>query len=51
MDNLAATYCDLGRYNDALEMQDKALALKHSVLPDHHPDIGEFRIFLIFVCF
>jgi tetratricopeptide (TPR) repeat protein len=46
MDNLAATYCDLGRYNDALDKQHKALLLKQGVLPDHHPDIGEFRIVL-----
>jgi RNA recognition motif-containing protein len=31
-------------------MQEKALALRHSVLPDPHPDIGEFLIFFDFAC-
>jgi hypothetical protein len=40
MNNLAATYSDLGRYADALAMQESALKFFRRVLPPDHPDIG-----------
>jgi hypothetical protein len=41
MNNLAQTYCDLGRHADALVMQENALEHFRRVLPTDHPDIGE----------
>ena len=40
MANVAATYSDLGRYQDALVMQEKTLEFQRRVLPENHPDIG-----------
>ncbi len=40
MGNLAITYSDLGRYQDALVMKEKVLEFRRRVLPDNHPDIG-----------
>jgi hypothetical protein len=40
MSNLAAAYSDLGRYQDALAMQEKTLEFQRRVLPENHPDIG-----------
>jgi hypothetical protein len=40
MDNLAATYSALGRHQDALVLQEKALEIQRRVLPENHPDIG-----------
>ncbi len=40
MGNLAATYSALGRYQDALAMQEKTLEFQRRVLPENHPDIG-----------
>ena len=37
---LAATYSALGRHQDAMMMQEKALEFRLRVLPEHHPDIG-----------
>ena len=41
MNNLAATYKELGRHADALAMGEQALELWRRVLPANHPDIGE----------
>jgi hypothetical protein len=40
MDNLAITYSDLGRHQDALVMLEKALEFRRRVLPENYPDIG-----------
>jgi hypothetical protein len=40
MGNLANTYSDLGRHQDALVMGEKTLEFRRLVLPDNHPDIG-----------
>ena len=41
MNNLAISYSDLGRHEDALEMKEKTLEFRRRVLPENHPDIGE----------
>ena len=41
MGNLASTYSDLGRHNDALAMEERVLEFSRRVLPESHPDIGE----------
>ena len=41
MNNLAATYSDLGRHADALAMGEQVLEFRRRVLPANHPDIGE----------
>ncbi len=40
MNNLALTYFELGRHQDALVMQEKTLEFRRRVLPDNHPSIG-----------
>ncbi len=40
MNNLAITYSALGRHQDALVMQEKALEFRRRVLPKNHPHIG-----------
>ena len=40
MSNLASTYRQLGRHQDALVLQEKTLDLFRRVLPENHPDIG-----------
>ncbi len=40
MSNLARTCTALGRYQDALVMNEKALEFMRRVLPENHPDIG-----------
>ncbi len=40
MGNLANTYSDLGRHQDALVMGEKALEFRRRVLPENHPEIG-----------
>ena len=40
MGNLANTYSDLGRDQDALVMKEKTLEFRRRVLPENHPDIG-----------
>ena len=40
MGNLAAAYSALGRHQDALVLQEKALEFYRRVLPENHPDIG-----------
>ena len=44
MTNLAATYFNLGRHNEALAMQERVLEFKRRVLPEDHPDIGEGHV-------
>jgi hypothetical protein len=44
MGNLAQTYSDLGRHEDALAMQERVLEFRRRVLPEDHPDIGEGRL-------
>ena len=41
MGNLASTYSDLGRHDDALAMKERVLEFRRRVLPENHPDIGE----------
>ena len=41
MSNLASTYSDLGRHDDALAMKERVLEFRRRVLPENHPDIGE----------
>ncbi len=38
--NLANTFLNLGRNQDALVMIEKALVFQRRVLPENHPDIG-----------
>jgi hypothetical protein len=40
MGNVAATYSALGRHQDAVVLQEKALKIFRRVLPENHPDIG-----------
>ena len=39
MGNLAATYSDLGRYDEALTLQEEVLAAYRAGLPPDHPDV------------
>ena len=41
MGNLALTYSDLGRHDDALAMGERVLEFFRRVLPENHPSIGE----------
>ena len=41
MNNLANSYSDLGRHQEAVEMREKTLEFCRRVLPENHPDIGE----------
>ena len=41
MGNLANSYSDLGRHQEAVEMNEKTLEFRSRVLPENHPDIGE----------
>ena len=40
MSNLADTYGELGRHQDALVLQEKTVEFQRRVLPENHPDIG-----------
>jgi hypothetical protein len=40
MANVASSYYALGRRQDALVLQEKALEFRRRVLPENHPDIG-----------
>ena len=44
MGNLAVTYSDLGRHEDALAMKERVLEFRRRVLPEDHPRIGEGRV-------
>jgi hypothetical protein len=40
MNNLAATYSALGRFSEAVELQEKVMAFWRKVLPEDHVDLG-----------
>jgi hypothetical protein len=40
MGDLALTYSDLGRHEDALVMEERTLEFQRRVLPENHPLIG-----------
>jgi tetratricopeptide (TPR) repeat protein len=40
MNNLASTYNELGRHQDALVLFEKALELLRRIFPENHPRIG-----------
>jgi hypothetical protein len=40
MHNLAATYSELERHQDALVLKEKTLEFRRRVLPENHPEIG-----------
>ena len=42
MSNLAATFDALGRRADALGLRENVLEIRRRMLPEDHPDIGEF---------
>ncbi len=42
MANLAMSYSKLGRHSDALAMEERVLEFLCRVLPENHPDIGEW---------
>ena len=44
MGNLAVTYSDLGRHEDALAMKERVLEFRRRVLPEDHPSIGEGHV-------
>jgi hypothetical protein len=44
MGNLANTYSDLGRHQDALVMEEKTLEFLRRALPENHPDLGGSNI-------
>jgi hypothetical protein len=44
MGNLACSYSDLGRHDDALAMEERVLEFRRRVLPENHPSIGEGRV-------
>jgi hypothetical protein len=41
MGNLALSFSDIGRHDDALELLEKVLEFRLRVLPKDHPDIGD----------
>jgi tetratricopeptide (TPR) repeat protein len=41
MNNLALSYSELGRHQDAVVLQEKTLEFRRRVLPENHSDIGE----------
>ena len=41
MHNLAVSYADAGRHEDALVLHEKTLELRRRILPENHPDIGD----------
>ncbi len=44
MNNLAISYSDLGRHNEALAMEESVLEFCRRVLPENHPYIGEGHV-------
>ena len=44
MGDLANSYSDLGRHEDALAMRERVLEFRRRVLPEDHPDIGEGHV-------
>ncbi len=51
MNNLAVTYHDLGRHDDALAMRERVLEFRRRVLPKSHPDISEGDVWYWIACF
>ena len=51
MSNLASTYSDLGRHDDALAMGERVLEFRRRVLPENHPSIGEGDVSYLIACF
>ena len=51
MSNLALTYCDLGRHDDALARGERVLEFRRRVLPESHPAIGEGDVWYWIACF
>ena len=51
MSNLASTYSDLRRHNEALSMNERLLEFRRRVLPEDHPDIGEGRVWSSVACY
>ncbi len=51
MNNLAWTYSDLVRHDDALAMKERVLEFRRRVLPANHPDIGEGDVWYLIACF
>ena len=49
MGNLAATYGELGRHQDALVLREKTLEFRRRVLPENDPEIGVMRLCLLIV--
>jgi hypothetical protein len=49
INNLAVTYSELGRHQEALVMQERTLEFCRRVLPENHPNIGVTRL-LMFDC-
>ncbi len=47
MHNLAVTYGDLERHQDALALQEQTLEFLRRVLPENHPHIGVIRLCLL----
>ena len=50
MSNLASTYSDLGRHNEALAMDERVLEFRRRVLPEDHPSIGEGHVWSSVAC-
>ena len=50
MSNLASTYSNLGRHNEALAMQERVLEFRRRVLPEDHPSIGEGHVWSSVAC-
>jgi hypothetical protein len=49
MSQLALTYSALGRHEEALAMQERALELRRRVLPEDHPYIGKGHVWVVFL--
>ncbi len=41
MNELALSYSELGRHEEAIAMRERVLETYRRVLPENHPDIGE----------
>ena len=50
MSNLASTYSNLGRHNEAFAMQERVLEFYRRVLPEDHPLIGEGHVLSSVAC-
>ena len=47
MHNLANTFGELGRHQDAVVLQEKTLEFFRRVLPENHPSIGAMWLWLL----